>query len=156
KNRHKTRHIQILKRLTGRATPLLVIAIIITIFIQFSITLTPTQENILMTVDKIIILIFSIDLITDYMMSRSKKEFFRKRWFSFIIFLPLFNIIGRMGPGSIKLLGYGDIISRTDPGNLLRFLENSAINPALKAGHITNISTKLTRTSYILEKIRSI
>ncbi len=157
KKKHSVRYIHILKNTTGHIMPLVIFTIIITIFIKFSITLTPSQQNILMIIDKIVIFIFTADLITDYTLCKSKTEFLKKRWYSFIILLPLFNIIGRLGTGFLNMIHIEEIISKSDKSvNMLKFLENNAINPALKAGHITNISARLARSSYIIERLKGI
>ncbi len=155
--RYNKRHISILKKVVGKTIPILVLVIIITIFIRFSINLTPGQERILILLDRGVIGLFAIDLLTDYILSSSKSAFLRKRWFSFLLFLPLFNIIGRFGTGTARLMYCSEMLSTGEKAEgLLKFLEGSTLNPAMKAGHVTNISARLARSSYILERLRSI
>ncbi len=155
--RYNKRHISILKKVVGKTIPILVLVIIITIFIRFSINLTPGQERILILLDRGVIGLFAIDLLTDYILSSSKSAFLRKRWFSFLLFLPLFNIIGRFGTGTARLMYCSEVLSTGEKAEgLLKFLEGSTLNPAMKAGHVTNISARLARSSYILERLRSI
>ncbi len=155
--KYNKRHISILKKVVGKTIPIFVLILIITIFIRFSINLTSGQERMLMLLDRAVIGLFAIDLLADYVLSSSKSTFFKRRWFSFILFLPLFNIIGRFGAGTAKLLYCSEILSTGDKAeSLLRFLESSTVNPAMKAGHVTNISARLARSSCILERLKSI
>ncbi len=155
--RYSKRHVSILKKVVGKIIPLLVLVLIITIFIRFSINLTPGQERILILLDRGVIGLFAIDLLTDYILSSSKSAFLKKRWFSFILFLPLFSIIGKLGTGTARLLYCSEILSKGEKAEcLLRFLESNTLNPAMKASHVTNISARLARSSFILERLRSI
>ncbi|MCK5062326.1 MAG: hypothetical protein KAR23_00205 [Candidatus Aenigmarchaeota archaeon] len=155
--RYNRRYIENLKIITGRAMPFLVLVILSTLFIKFSISLTSGQESMIILLDKIVLALFATDLLADYILSNSKRAFFRKRWLSFMLFLPLFNIVGRFGIGTAKLLHCSDIISKGDKiESILRVLESNTLNPALKAGHMTNVGARLARSSCILDKLRHI
>lgn len=155
--RYKSRHLRTTKILIKKITPALILVIIITLFIKFSIVLTPQQEYMLMRLDHLIILLFASDILIDYILSYSKMEFLKKRWFSILLFLPLLGSLGRVGTGAVRAAQYSEILATTEKTEgLFKMFEANGLNPAFKTGHITNLSTRLARSSVILEKLREI
>ncbi|NOQ56265.1 MAG: hypothetical protein GQ477_05690 [Nanohaloarchaea archaeon] len=155
--KYKSRHLRTTKILMKKITPTLILVVIITLFIKFSITLTPGQEHTLMRLDQLIIFLFASDLLIDYILSYSKIEFLKKRWFSILLFLPLLNSLGRVGTGVARAAQYSEILSTTEKTEgLFKMFETDGLNPAFKTGHITNLSARLARSSVILEKLREI
>ncbi len=155
--KYKSRHLRTTKILIKKITPVLILVIILTIFIKFSIVLTPEQEHILQKLDHLIILLFASDILIDYTLSYSKIEFLKKRWFSILLFLPLLGSLGRVGTGAVRAAHYSEILATTEKTEgLFKMFEANGLNPAFKTGHITNLSARLARSSVILEKLREI
>ncbi len=154
--RYMRRDIGIIKFMIGKITPMLIMAVIVTVFLKFSISLSATQEYYLVLIEKIVISIFAFDLITDFIMSKSKTSFFRKRWWNFIIFLPLLGSLGRLSFNAIKTIPYAEALFIGEGQTLIRSLDSGALGSAIKTSHVTNVSRKFASSSYILEHIRDI
>ncbi|MBW6461600.1 MAG: hypothetical protein K0B07_00965 [DPANN group archaeon] len=155
--KYKSRHLRTAKIIIQKITPMLILVVILTIFIKFSIKLTPGQEMLIMRIDKLVIFLFAVDILIDYILSYSKIGFIKKRWFCILLFIPLLGNLGRIGTGAVRATHYSEILSTTEKTErLFKIFETNTLNSAFKTGHITNLSARLARSSIILEKLRDI
>jgi len=167
RNRHSNL-LGTLSHVLNRAMPLMVLGLIVIIFLEFSIELTPGQERILLVLDNIIIGLFALDILVGVVLDKSKKAFIRHRWFDILLLLPLLGWmkgagrIGRFFEANTRIakLGHaeqalGRIGILGEEGIAVGLVANEKrLHNAMKLSHAATRGHKLSQNSVILSKMR--